>query len=95
MWRVYLALACLSLCASCAAPTPPRQVVVTEYQCFMKPEFVQPTPEPALQDETVGELLEENRLLREALRSCNQDKDKARRLIDNQRPPPGSSGPTS
>lgn len=87
MWRVYLALACLSLCASCAVPTPPRPVVVTEYQCFMRPEWLQPTPAPALQDETVGQLLEENLQLSQALTSCNADKSKARQLIDRQRPP--------
>ena len=96
MWRVYLTLACLSLCASCAAPQAPRQVVVTEYQCFMRPEFLQPTTTPPLQDQTVGELLDETRQLREALLSCNQDKDKARRLIENQAPTKAaaSTGPT-
>lgn len=86
MWRVYLAWCCLSLCASCAAPTPPRKVVLTEYVCHMRPEWLQPTPLPPLQDQTVGQLLEESRQLREALIACNADKTKAKLLTEKQRP---------
>lgn len=93
MSRVYLLLACLSLCASCAGPSnPARQVVVTEYQCFMRPEWLQPTPAPAFQDATVGELLTENRETRDALAACNLDKSKIKKLIETQKPP-ASAGP--
>lgn len=95
MWRVCLALACLSLCASCGVLNQPRQVPVPVYQCFMRPEFLQATPVPDYQDETLGDLLEENRLLREALTACNQDKAKASTLIKNQQPknPPAGGTP--
>lgn len=93
MWRVYLALCCLSLCASCAAPAP-RQVPVTQYVCFMRPEWLQPTPVPPLKDQTVGQLIEETQQVREALASCNADKQSARLLIDKQKPPADSAGST-
>lgn len=85
MRHVYLALICLSLCASCAAPAP-RVVEVPVYQCYSKPELLAATPEPPMQDETVGQLLEEAQALRQALRACNQDKKAIQALIDRQKP---------
>lgn len=87
-------LPCLILFAGCAGLEEPRVVQTTVYACYQRPEWLQPTPEPAFQDKTVEELIEEARQLREALKSCNADKDKARRLIENQKPPPAAPGGT-
>ena len=93
MSNVYLTLVCLSLCASCAAPAP-RTVVLTEYVCHVRPEWMQPTPVPAPTAATVRDLDQETVDLQDALKACNVDKSKILNLTGKQKPPVASPGST-
>lgn len=91
--RAFWLLPFLSLCGACAAPEP-RLVQTTVYACYQREEWLEPTPEPPFMDQNLEELIEESRLSRAALRSCNLDKDKVRKLNKNQKPPPAAPGGT-
>lgn len=72
----------LLLFAGCAAP---RERVRVETQCPVPTARLNPTPEPALRDETNGQLLNEidgENGWWSALKACNRDKADIRRLIE-------------
>lgn len=71
-------LLCLILLAGCAASSPDVPKI---WNCRVPEAPLQPTPEPAMEDKTNGDLLQENQRVREALHLANTEKEKVLQYI--------------